>query len=111
MPAGRPPRPDPPVTEASIEGEAVRWCEEVVGGLALKVTLPGRRGMPDRLFLFPDGLHLFVEFKKPGGKESANQVHMRMELNVRHHKSIVVTSVGEVMKAYLDLRTKSLDLR
>jgi len=29
---------------------------------------------PDRLFMFPDGHHCFIEFKKPGGKPRPRQV-------------------------------------
>lgn len=38
------------------------------GCLALKFTVPGMSGMPDRLILLPGGKVYFVELKKPGGK-------------------------------------------
>lgn len=38
------------------------------GGLALKLTVPNRRGMPDRLILLPGEKIYFVEMKAPGKK-------------------------------------------
>ncbi len=38
------------------------------GGLAIKFSVPGMAGMPDRLILLPGGKVHFVELKKPGGK-------------------------------------------
>ena len=39
---------------------------EKLGGKALKLTSPGRAGVPDRLVLFPGGRAVFVELKAPG---------------------------------------------
>ena len=39
-----------------------------LGGLALKLSVPGKNGMPDRIILLPGGQVRFVELKKPGGK-------------------------------------------
>lgn len=36
------------------------------GGRALKFTVPGKRGMPDRLALLPGARVVFVELKAPG---------------------------------------------
>ena len=38
------------------------------GGLALKLTVPNKRGMPDRLILLPGEKIYFVEMKAPGEK-------------------------------------------
>jgi hypothetical protein len=42
--------------------------EEVskIGGVAEKFTSPNRRGVPDRLILFPKGVLFFVEVKSCG---------------------------------------------
>lgn len=42
------------------------------GFLSRKVSWPGRRGAPDRLFAKPGRL-FFVELKQPTGSTSANQ--------------------------------------
>lgn len=41
---------------------------EKQGGKALKLTSPGKAGMPDRLILIPGGRVIFVEMKAPGKK-------------------------------------------
>lgn len=44
---------------------------EDAGGLCLKWTCPGHRGVPDRMILFPGGIIAFVELKRPGAKVKA----------------------------------------
>ena len=41
------------------------------GGVCLKWTCPGHRGVPDRMILFPGGIIAFVELKRPGAKVKA----------------------------------------
>jgi hypothetical protein len=53
---------------------------EAAGGLALKLVSPGRRGVPDRLCLFPRGRVLFVETKAPGKTLSVAQQRMAEQL-------------------------------
>lgn len=38
-----------------------------LGGMAFKFTSPGNNGMPDRICIFPGGLLVFVEMKRPKG--------------------------------------------
>lgn len=64
--------------ESSIEVR-LRNKAKKMGGLALKFTVPGKNGMPDRIVLLPDGQVRFVELKKPGGKlEKLQQKRARM---------------------------------
>lgn len=53
---------------------------EKQGGEALKLTSPGRIGMPDRLVLAPGGRALFVELKAPGKKMRPLQLKRATEL-------------------------------
>lgn len=46
------------------------------GGRAIKFTSSNLRALPDRLCLFPGGLAVFVEVKRPGRKPSVNQQMM-----------------------------------
>ena len=50
--------------EKSIEN-VLRKAVEDAGGLCLKWTCPGHRGVPDRMILFPGGIIAFVELKRP----------------------------------------------
>lgn len=53
--------------EKTIENK-LRQAVEAAGGLCLKWTCPGRRGVPDRMILMPGGRITFVELKRPGAK-------------------------------------------
>ena len=53
--------------EKSIEN-VLREEVERQGGMCLKWTCPGHRGVPDRVILFPGGIIAFVELKRPGAK-------------------------------------------
>jgi len=63
------------VRERDIE-RALVASVEAAGGLAWKLVSPGRRGVPDRLCLFPGGRVLFVETKAPGKALSIAQERM-----------------------------------
>ncbi len=56
--------------EKSIEN-VLRLAVEAEGGVCLKWTCPGHRGVPDRMILFPGGVIAFVEIKRPGAKVKA----------------------------------------
>ena len=56
--------------EKSIEN-VLRQAVEAEGGVCLKWTCPGHRGVPDRMILFPAKIIAFVELKRPGAKVKA----------------------------------------
>lgn len=59
--------------EASIE-EYLRRTVEVQGGVCIKLSPVGLRGVPDRLIVLPGPRVVFVELKRPkGGVISALQ--------------------------------------
>ena len=60
------------IRESRVEKRLVD-AVRAVGGFAYKWTSPGRRGVPDRLVLLPDGELVFVEVKSPGGTLSPVQ--------------------------------------
>lgn len=57
--------------ESAIEGYL---CRQIIkmGGLAIKFTSQGRRGMPDRICILPN-LCFWVEVKAPNGKLTSLQ--------------------------------------
>ena len=61
-----------PPSEKSIEARFVRECTKR-GWLSLKQNVIGRRGFPDRLVVRQDGLHVWIELKRPGGRLSEGQ--------------------------------------
>lgn len=61
------------VREEVIERHLVNEVKKA-GGIAYKFTSPGRRGVPDRIVLLPNGKIIFVECKAPGEKPRPDSV-------------------------------------
>lgn len=58
--------------ERAVESYLVKKVK-AAGGECLKFVSPGRRGVPDRLVLWPGGRAEFVETKAPGKKLKPEQ--------------------------------------
>lgn len=52
--------------ESVVETKVSAYAKSL-GWLGFKFTSPGRAGVPDRLYI-RQGVHIFVEFKAPGGQ-------------------------------------------
>jgi len=59
--------------ESKIESEVSKYAESE-GFLVYKFVSPGRTGVPDRLFVSPNGVHFFIEFKQAGKRPGSAQV-------------------------------------
>lgn len=78
--------PKPPVIrESKLETDIWEYAE-ATGWWAAKFTSPGKRAVPDRLFI-RKGVHLFGEIKRPGEEPTRQQAlrHKKM----RAHGAIV----------------------
>ncbi len=62
------------VLEKDIENAVVRHAK-TTGWTPFKLNLQGNRGWPDRLFIYPGPLYVFIEFKQPGKKPTEIQYH------------------------------------
>lgn len=73
-------------------------CDQVrkEGGIAYKFRSPNRKHVPDRLCLFPDGVTIFVETKRPGEKPRPGQEREHKRLRSRGHRVEVVDSKAGV---------------
>lgn len=94
--------------EKSIEN-VLRQAVEAEGGVCLKWTCPGHRGVPDRMILFPGGIIAFVELKRPGAKVKAGglQEWWREKLASFGFRCLEVSTVKQVQQLVFQLGTES----
>ena len=62
--------------EATIE-KYLKARIEAIGGMCIKWTSPGFRGVPDRIVIYPSVGVVFVELKSPTGKLSDRQKRVK----------------------------------
>lgn len=77
--------------ERDIEQYGVRQIE-AAGGKAYKFTSPGRRSVPDRIVLWPEGIADFIEFKAPGQKPTPLQAREHEKLRALGFPVMVIDS-------------------
>ena len=65
--------------EKDIEARLKRGVERA-GGLCLKWVSPGCTGVMDRIVLLPGGRVIFVELKKPTGRQAERQIYMARQI-------------------------------
>jgi hypothetical protein len=86
-----------PPLESAIEAAACRRAR-AAGWAAIKQGGPGNaRGWPDRLFINEDALHVWIEFKRPGGKLTPLQEGKIADLQRRNCHVRVCFSADEAM--------------
>jgi len=66
-------------SEANVEKEIADWCEKNKV-LFIKFNPFGSRGWPDRIAVFPTGLHAWIELKKKGKTPRKLQLHRMAQL-------------------------------
>jgi hypothetical protein len=63
--------------ESTVERKVAKWAKpNRKRFLFFKLTVPGMRGVPDRICLFPGGRVIFIEFKRPGEEPRKLQVRI-----------------------------------
>lgn len=94
--------------EKSIEN-VLRKAMEDEGGVCLKWTCPGHRGVPDRMILFPGGVIAFVELKRPGAKVKAGglQEWWREKLASFGFSCYEISTAEQAQQLVLQLSTES----
>lgn len=94
--------------ESAIEGRAVRWAAQR-GILNRKMNGLGNVSWPDRLFILPNGIAAFVEFKRPGEQPTPLQYDtMRKLLDAKQHVAWFDDSDAAIqwLEALMGLRRK-----
>ena len=80
-------------SEKVFERELSKFAEES-GGMAVKLLSQFIKGLPDRVFLLPGGVVVFVEFKSTGKRPTKIQNYIHLKLRVLGFPVYVVDSVG-----------------
>ena len=80
--------------ESKIERQVCKFAESQ-GWKSIKLSGPGNRGKPDRLFYADGGRVKFVEFKRPGGKLSRLQALRLSQFAALGFSAYVVESIEE----------------
>ena len=88
-----------PRLEKQIEA-AVTKHVKLLGGLSFKFTSPARPGVPDRIFVFPGNIVIFMEFKRKGNKPTDLQIKEMEQLMGRGCDVTWVDSVEDA-KAFI----------
>lgn len=87
--------------EKEIEKKVCKFAEEN-GWLQYKFVSTNMRGVPDRVF-FKAGMCFFIEFKAPGKKPTALQIHHMGKLKAAGFLTFVVDNVEAGKKIIRDL--------
>jgi len=83
-------------SESSEEKKAVRWAK-IHYIIPLKLNLRGNVGWPDRLFVYPEGGTLWVEFKRKGKEADPIQKYRITQLRKKGHHAFVVDSAADAI--------------
>lgn len=87
--------------EKDVESKSCKYAKER-GWLAYKFTSPARRSVPDRIFINPFGLVIFIEFKATGKVPTEAQEREIRRLRENGCFVLVIDSV-EDCKILVDL--------
>ena len=83
--------------EKDIEARVCKHAQKY-GVLTRKYTSPSHRSVPDRLFLFPTGLAVFIEFKQKGAKPTKGQRREMQKLVDLQHLVYVIDDIDDGCK-------------
>lgn len=85
--------------ESSLEERCVQIVERL-GGMALKLQIPGVRGFPDRTILMPGAKVWFAEFKRiKSGRVSSQQLRWIERLGRAGFSAYVIDNEADFERA------------
>jgi hypothetical protein len=89
--------------ESKVERDVVKWAKRHNQELwLLKFTVPGMRGVPDRIGLFRGGRVIFIEFKRPGAKPRKLQEWVHRKLRELGFRVYTLDSSDEAIEVLRD---------
>ena len=94
--------------ERSLEN-AFRKEVKALGCFYIKMPAMWLAGLPDRLFLLPNGTAFFIEWKRPGGKLRPIQVYMGNKLRKLGFKVYVINNTKAARKIFRDEYQASIE--
>ncbi len=89
------------VLEKQIEANVCEYARDK-NVLAYKFTSPARAAVPDRMFVRPDGVIFFIEFKRGGQKPTDAQEREHDRLR-RHKVNVFVVDNIDSGKMVIDM--------
>lgn len=87
--------------ESEIEGKLAKYAKSK-GCLTYKFSSPANRGVPDRIFITPKGVVIFMEIKAPGKKPTALQQKHLTEIFEHRGKAYWTDNLAQG-KAMIDM--------
>jgi len=84
--------PPKKILEKHVEDAVVRYARRL-GVLVYKFSSPSKRSVPDRLVLFPQGVTVFIEFKRPGAKATKAQSREIEKIKTLAHHTYVCDNI------------------
>lgn len=94
--------------ESTLERD-FRQQVEALGGQCYKFVSPGRRGVPDRIVVWPGRVTHFVEMKAPDKKPKPWQARMHDRLRGLGHQVFVLDSGPSISNYFRTIRDPQSD--
>ena len=92
-------------TESSIERKIVEHCQKF-DVLCYKWVSPSRRGVPDRILIFPDGRVVFAELKTKWGRLSPLQRYEHKRLTEQGATVVVFKTFENYEKWFIQITNR-----
>lgn len=93
--------------ETKIEGDYRKYAKSL-GCLVYKLTCPGRRNVPDRLTICPNGVCIFIEFKRPKKTPTDGQWREIKRLRALGHYAYWANKPGQAEKILNEILSKEI---
>lgn len=85
--------------ESQIESTVAARALSELGVFSIKIKAAQERGYPDRLFLIPNGVPLFIEFKRRGKKPEPYQTMIHKRLRHANYQVQVHDDIESAMQS------------
>lgn len=92
--------------ESKVRDPTVRWAKQHdIGHVRMAMRIGVAVGVPDDLFLLPNGWSIWIEFKAKGKKPSPKQYEKIAEALRRRHYAMWTDDKAEAIRALAEMLT------